>query len=264
MPSKEPVGRPAADPRQGGERRDHVVVGKESERVEVEIGTRKPDDVRGLAPREPDLGQLERVDLGDALAGRKGPGDPVAGAVPLDEAAADGCGGTEGDLLRGDRDDERLEGRGVKSRPESGVAVDDRPQHRLRVRPDAERFQVERETEQAADLFGDRSGSGLDVDAARHGRDPDLAALDDPVERPGVPDGRTVAAEVAEARRRELEVVRLRNGEEHAQSAPASWSKSTNGSNATPSTARYSAGPSRAKTRLAARATHRSEKPSPT
>ena len=81
----------------------------------------------------------------------------------------------------------------------------------------AEGLELERESDEARDLLGRGRRARLDVDAARRRLDAHLDAVDDAVDPVLVPHGRPVAPEVAEARERELEVVGLRDGDEHAR-----------------------------------------------
>ena len=103
-------------------------------------------------PREADDEELPRSQPGDALARGELPGDVVPRAETLDEAAADRRCGAERDLLRRDRDHERLERPWVERRTEAGQRPRLGAELRVAVGPGVEGLELERETEQPAHL----------------------------------------------------------------------------------------------------------------
>ena len=139
----------------------------------------------------------------------------MAHAVRTDEVASDRRRCAKRDLLRRDRDDECLEGLRIQRRTEPGERGNDRPEDRVVHGPGAERCQIEGETEQPADLFCRRLAPRLDAHASGRSFDPHLVPADDPVESTLVQDRRSVRAEVAKARGREAEVVRLGDPQNH-------------------------------------------------
>src|SRR5512145_2553582 len=139
----------------------------------------------------------------------------MANAEALDEVRADRRGGTERDLLRRDRDHERLERLRIERRPESRKRLDDPLQHGIVRCPGPEGGEIEGQAEETSDLERRGGAPGLDADTAGSCRDPHLPPVDDPMERAIAPDGRSVGAEVAKLCRRDGEVVRSRDLEEH-------------------------------------------------
>ena len=121
----------------------------------------------------------------------------------------------ERDLLRRDRDDKCFEGLWVQRRAETRHGPDDHGHRRVVTRPEAEREEIERESQHERDLARRLVAPGLDRDAALDGGDSHLATRHDTVQATFVPDGRMIGAEAAEARRGELEVVRLGDPQNH-------------------------------------------------
>ena len=83
------------------------------------------------------------------------------------------------DLLRRDRDDERLECLRVHGRTEPRDRFDHPCESRIAGGPLAERVEVEREAEEKPDFRRGFLAPGLDRDATLRGRDPHLATRDD-------------------------------------------------------------------------------------
>ena len=81
------------------------------------------------------------------------------------------------------------------------------------------RVKLERQPEEARDLGRRLGARGIDADAVRHRLDPDLPAGDDPWRPSSCHTCRPVRAEVAEAHGREMEVIRLRDREQHSERA---------------------------------------------
>jgi len=210
MAREKPVGRPLAEPADRDDPLLHLLVGEESQRVEVEVGAREPDDVLGLAAGETEREQPFLRRERDAFAGRERPRAADRLAEALDETIADRNSREERDLLRGDRGDERLERVGRERRSEAGEADDERRQLLLGGRPRGEGDEVEVEAEQPANDRLRLRIERLDLDGASVGRrDPYLPATDGAVQRIVFPYRRTVEAEGAKASRRQLERERL-------------------------------------------------------
>lgn len=144
----------------------------------------------------------------------------VPNAESFDEVRADRCRSAERDLLRRDRDDERLERLRVERRPESGKHVHDPPEYGIGRRPATEGGEVERQAEEMSDLHRRILAPRLDADAAGCRGDAHLLPADHSMESPVVQDIGSVGSEVAKPRSRDREVVWRWNLEQHVR-APA-------------------------------------------
>ncbi len=142
--------------------------------------------------------------------------DVVPDAVTLDEVATDGRCRVQRDLLRRDRDHERLEGLRVQVGRKPGTDSSTR----VRVSsPAAHSRNASRSNGRPRRSPTSAAASSLQGSIATpssHGCDPHLATRDDAMQPSVVPHGRAVRSEIAEARRRELEVVRLGDPQQHA------------------------------------------------
>jgi hypothetical protein len=87
---------------------------------------RELENVLGLRPREAERREVPWSQRPDRLSRRELPGEIVLHAVGTHEVSADRCGRAQRDLLRGDRDNERLERLGVQRRAKASESVDDR------------------------------------------------------------------------------------------------------------------------------------------
>src|SRR3989440_9880420 len=209
---EKPVGGPLAETAHRDQARLHLLVRQLRERVEVEVGARKPDDVLRLAARE---AEREKLVLGrgrDSLPRREGPCLPHLLAEPLDQAIADRERAEEGHLLRRDRSDQHLERIGRERRPEAGEARRYTGEYLVSDGPSAKAVEVEREPDECP-----HDGLGLDVerlraDAARGGPRPQLAPPDNAMQAALMPHVRAIDAERAKALRREREVERPGHG----------------------------------------------------
>ena len=259
MAGQEPVRRPLAEPTQCSQRRLHLVVGKRTQPVEVDVGTCDSDHVLGLAAGEAEGGQLLLAGTRHPLARRERVGVHAAHSEPLDHPVSDREGGEQRHLLRRDRADDRLVWIGRERRSQAGESLHQRAEYLVLLRPSVERAEVEvgphHRPRDRLDLGAERRN----VDAARRGFDPKLAPGDDAVDAALVPEVREIGPERSEALGRDLEVVRLRERKRRQASERATSRRSSNGSNVTPRAARYRARPSRAKMRSAAWAAQRSE-----
>ena len=204
---EEPLGGPRAEAALRGDRRAHLVVGQQRERVEVDVAPRERDRVLRLAVGEADGEELVLARGGDPRAGRERPGFPDPLAEALDEPVPDRDGGEERHLLRGDRGDERLERVRLERRPEAAQPLASaRPSARSPTRRTRSRSNGVPSSVMTTGRVS--SSSGLDVDAAGRGRDRDVSSTDRTVEHAVDEPVREVGAERLEAARRERVVVR--------------------------------------------------------
>ncbi len=235
--------------------------------LEVEIRVRELEHVLGLRAREAERREVPRPQLLDPLSRRELPGDVVLHAVGADEVPTNRRGSAKRDLLRRDGDDERLERLRVERRAGSRRAPPRSARAPARPPPRPGR---------PRDRTGHRAAARPRAATPRlHGSTstPPVAAVtrtscrrDDAMEAALVEHGRAVRPEVAEPRGRELEVVRLRYLEQQAEDvtrrrahARRRGSRRTRSNGTRPAAPGTSASPSRAKTRVAACATQRSE-----
>src|SRR5205823_12873943 len=151
MAREKPVGRPLAEAADGDDPLLHVFVREESKPGQVEVGAREPDDVLGLAPREPERDELLLGRRRYALSARKGPDATDRLSQPLDEPVADRDRRIERDLLRGDRGEQRLERVWGERRSEAGEGDDGRRERLLGGRPRGGGDEGELEADQPAD-----------------------------------------------------------------------------------------------------------------
>ena len=158
-------------------------------------------------------------------------------AEALDHSVPDREGGEERDLLGGDRAHERLVRIRCERRAEAREPRHELSQDFVATRPLVKRGELEVGADDRARNRLDLGVERLDVDPARRARYPELASADDAVDAAFVPKVREVGAEGAEALRRKLEVVRLRQRQER-QSAAVISKKSSYGSYATPCSSR--------------------------
>ena len=213
---EEPVGRPLAEAAERDEPGGHLLVRQRRELVEIEVAPRQPDHVLRLPVREADREQLVLGRLGNPLAGRERVRVLVGGPVALDEAAPDRRRRLERDLLRRDRGDERLERAHLQRRPEAGERA--RRAGRASGSPAAHAAKPSRSNGRPRKCSTSARPPIVvrrDVDAARRSLDPQLAAGEDAVDPALAPDGRAVEPVDVEAGGRDLEVVRLRERDEH-------------------------------------------------
>src|SRR5207247_6705869 len=122
-----------------------------------------------------------------------------AAAEALDHAVPDREGGVQRDLLRGDRGHEGLERVRRERGTQAGELAGQAREHRLAVGPLVERGEIELHAEELADGRPRLRVQRLDADAAARGRDPNLAAADDAVQRTFEPEVREVRPERAVA-----------------------------------------------------------------
>jgi hypothetical protein len=139
----------------------------------------------------------------------------VRDAVALDEAAADRRRRLERHLLRRDRGDERLERIRLQGRPESRERGDEPGERLVRGHPPRQAVEIERGAEKVEHFRFDRRIVRTDVDASRGGLDPYFPIAEDTMDPAVAPERRPVEAVDLEPRRREPEVVRLRQADEH-------------------------------------------------
>src|SRR5918999_5590029 len=242
MAGRKPARGPLADPGQGHEPGLHLLVRERREAAEVEIAAGEADRVLGLAAREADRHELGRLCVSDPLPPREGVGVPDGLAEGGDQPVADGEGRSEGDLLRGDRGDERLEGVGCERRTQAAQALDEAGENRLRGGERCEAVEVEQAAEVAAYGLGERRLSGLDPDARLGRSDPHLDSVEDSMEAALAPEVGGIGPEGAGALGGELPVERLRQLDDYARACPSrlrtiSW-KSSKGANGTPRSSR--------------------------
>jgi hypothetical protein len=144
---EEPVGGPAPEPADRGERSDDLGVGAQREGVEIELGLRELEHALRFAPREAQNGEVARPSFRHAFARGELPRDVVPHAEALDEVGPDGGRRPERDLLSGDRDHERLERPRGQSRAKAWERLDDPAEHGVAYGPRAKRVEIERGTE---------------------------------------------------------------------------------------------------------------------
>jgi hypothetical protein len=144
---------------------------------------------------------------------------PDALAEGGDEPVPDGEGRPQGDLLRGDRRHEGLEGIGSERRPKTTQPLDEAGEDRLRRRERGEAVQVEWPAQVAANGLHERGLAGLDPDARLGRRDPHLDSVEDAVEAALAPEVGEIGPEGAEALGGELPVERLRQLDDYARAS---------------------------------------------
>ncbi|HZC30664.1 MAG TPA: hypothetical protein VE261_04040, partial [Gaiellaceae bacterium] len=125
----------------------HFFIWKQGQSREIDLRAREADDVLRLPAREAERDEFVRGRECDPLAARERPHATDRLAQPLDEPAPDRDCGEEGDLLGGDRRDERLERVGRERRTEAGETDDEWSELLLGGRPRSEGDEVEVEAE---------------------------------------------------------------------------------------------------------------------
>ena len=138
----------------------------------------------------------------------------AADAERRDQPVADRERGEQRHLLGADRRDECLEGIRRKRWTESRERRHESCEHGLGRRERGEGVEVELQSEELADDRLRLRVERLDVDTAVRRLDANLSAVDDAVQSAFAPEVREVRPEGAIALGRELEVVRLRDGQQ--------------------------------------------------
>ena len=266
MAGEKPVGGPLAEPRQRRQRGGDLLVGEERRaRRGRARSARAPSTYAALLREKPSPSKSARSADADPLARRELPRDVVPDAEARDEAGADRGRGAQRDLLRRDRDDERLE------RLAGSASAGSR---RARRRPGRGRDRAAAHSRNGSSSNGSPSRRPIPPRPrrrrARRERRPAPPRPAPPARRRrggAPPSCQTVATSVPNSRkprRRELEVVRLLGARAGSRRERARRRGSRRTARGHALRVEVRASPSRAKTREAASATQRSEKPSPT